>query len=100
MWIEAQCCPSRGETGGDPMATQFCGRTRREFFWELGAGFAGVALTGLLEQDAFFARADAPAAGLLAPRAPHFPPRAKACIFLYMYGGPSQMDLFDYKPEL
>jgi hypothetical protein len=36
----------------------------------------------------------------LAPRAPHLPGKAKHCIFLFMFGGPSQMDLFDYKPEL
>ena len=36
----------------------------------------------------------------LTPRKAHFPTKAKACIYLYMYGGPSQMDLFDYKPEL
>lgn len=86
---------------------QFCGRTRREFIWQVGAGFGGVALTALLERDGFFARpasaADnlaADAARPLAIRPPHFPGTAKACIFLFMYGGPSQMDLFDYKPEL
>ncbi|HEY5312035.1 MAG TPA: DUF1501 domain-containing protein, partial [Pirellulales bacterium] len=83
---------------------QFCGRTRREFLWQAGAGFAGVALSGMLQQDGFFAQA-APAprvasANLLAPRPQHFPAKAKRCIFLFMYGGPSQMDLFDYKPEL
>jgi Protein of unknown function (DUF1501) len=83
--------------------SQFCGRTRREFLWQIGAGFGGVALTALLDRDGFFARhaaAAEPAGSLLAPRPPHFPVRAKHCIFLFMYGGPSQMDLFDYKPEL
>ncbi|HEX3658968.1 MAG TPA: DUF1501 domain-containing protein [Pirellulales bacterium] len=84
---------------------QFCGRTRREFLWQAGAGFAGVALSGMLQQDGFFAQAvaagvRAPSANLLAPRPQHFPAKAKRCIFLFMYGGPSQMDLFDYKPEL
>jgi hypothetical protein len=69
----------------------------------MGAGFAGLALTALLDQDGFFA-ARAAEAGVdlnpLRPKAPHFPGKAKACIFLFMYGGPSQMDLFDYKPEL
>jgi hypothetical protein len=80
-----------------------CQGTRREFLWETGAGFTGLALTALLDGDGFFAgkaNAGAPPANPLAPKAPHFPARAKACIFLYMYGGPSQMDLFDYKPEL
>ncbi len=84
----------------------FCGRTRREFLWEAGAGFTGVALAGLLSDDGFFARADGPAASPqaaanpLAPRPPHFPARARSVIFLFMYGGPSHVDTFDYKPEL
>jgi hypothetical protein len=80
-----------------------CTGTRREFLWEMGAGFAGVALTALLDGDGFFAR-HASAAGAyanpLAVKKPHFAGRARHCIFLFMYGGPSQMDLFDYKPEL
>jgi hypothetical protein len=86
------------------MNTHFCRRTRREFLWEAGAGFTGVALTALLSQDGFFnqARANAPAASAnpLAPRQPHFPARCKSVIFLFMYGGPSQVDTFEYKPEL
>src|ERR1700722_9537395 len=86
----------------------FCGRTRREFLWEAGAGFTGVALTALLDRDGFFSgRAGAgvtpPGRSLDRPLAPipaPFPAKAKRCIFLFMYGGPSQMDLFDYKPEL
>src|SRR5947209_1425290 len=84
-----------------------CTGTRREFLWQSGAGFAGLALTALLERDGFFARhasAAAPparlATGPLAPRPPHFTARAKSCIFLFMYGGPSSVDTFDYKPEL
>ena len=84
----------------------FCGRTRREFLWETGAGFTGLALTGLLTLDKFFASdaRDASAAprsiNPLAPKPPHFAPKAKSVIFLFMYGGPSQVDTFDYKPEL
>jgi hypothetical protein len=80
-----------------------CTGTRREFLWQAGAGFAGLALTALLEQDGFFARharAAAPSTNPLAARPPHFPARAKRCIFLFMYGGPASMDTFDYKPEL
>ncbi len=87
---------------------QFCGRTRREWLWQTGAGFTGLALTSLLDQDGFFtAQADAAPGNSqrvfpnpLALKQPHFTPKAKHCIFLFMYGGPSQMDLFDYKPEL
>jgi hypothetical protein len=82
----------------------FCGRTRREFLWDTGAGFTGVALTALLSRDGFFASEPAtnPQAGanLLAARPPQFAPRAKSVIFLFMYGGPSQVDTFDYKPDL
>jgi hypothetical protein len=77
--------------------SSFCAGTRREFLWQTGAGFAGLALAALLEGDGFFARtalASAPA-GLPTRRS-----KVKSCIFLFMYGGPSQMDLFDYKPEL
>jgi hypothetical protein len=81
-----------------------CTGTRREFLWQAGAGFAGLALSALLERDGFFARhaqaAPAAYANPLAPRPPHFAPRAKRVIFLFMYGGPSSVDTFDYKPEL
>ena len=76
--------------------------TRRQFLWQAGGGFAGVALAGLLERDGFFTgRASAAeSVNLLAAKPPHRPTKVKSCIFLFMYGGPSQMDLFDYKPEL
>src|SRR5438445_1211882 len=82
------------------LGSQFCGRTRREFLWEMGGGFVGVALAGLLQRDGFTFGSPAPTSNPLAPRPSHFPGKAKSCIFLFMYGGPSQMDLFDYKPEL
>ncbi len=84
----------------------FCGRTRREFLWETGAGFTGLALTGLLSQDGFLLRQSIAADGQsrwqspLAARPPQFAPKAKSIIFLYMYGGPSHMDTFDYKPSM
>ena len=70
-----------------------CGLARRELLWEMGGGFAGVALAGMLGREA---RADGP----LAPRRPHHAGKAKACIFLMMNGGPSQVDTFDPKPTL
>ncbi|MGH7139891.1 MAG: DUF1501 domain-containing protein, partial [Pirellulales bacterium] len=83
----------------------FCGRTRREFLWEAGAGFTSLALTGLLCKDGFLANSAtaaeaAPHANPLAPKPPHFAPKATSVIFLFMYGGPSHVDTFDYKPEL
>ena len=83
-----------------------CGRTRREFLWEAGGGFVGTALATLLAGDGFLPRSavasdSAPALeSPLAPKAPHFPVRAKACIVLFMYGGVSQVDTFDPKLEL
>ena len=86
----------------------FCGRTRREFLWETGGAFTGVALAGMLAQDGFLAKQAVAADGVtpfaggnpLAPRQPHRTPKAKSVIFLFMYGGPSQVDTFDHKPKL
>ncbi|MFO1078650.1 MAG: DUF1501 domain-containing protein [Planctomycetota bacterium] len=76
----------------------FCGRTRREFLWQAGCGFGALPLVDRLTRDGVFA----PAGGddPMRPRPPHFAPKAKAVIFLFMYGGPSQVDTFDYKPRL
>lgn len=85
------------------MRQQFpCGQTRRESLWNMGAGFAGTAMTGLLASDGFFNRlqAEETNANPLAARDGHFVGRAKACIFLMMNGAPSQVDTFDFKPEL
>jgi hypothetical protein len=80
-----------------------CGLSRREAIWEMGAGFAGLALSALLERDGFFARhaaAATPAANPLAPRAAHQAVPAKSVIFLLMNGAPSHVDTFDPKPTL
>ena len=81
----------------------FCGRTRREFLWQAGGGFAGAALTAMLLDDGFFAgraRADQGDDDPLAPKPPHFAAKAKSVICLSMYGGVSQVDTWDPKPEL
>ncbi len=79
----------------------FCGRTRRDFLHTAAGGFASVALTGLLSQDGFFGNAQAASlANPLMPKDPRLPGKAKSVIFLFMYGGPSHMDTFDYKPKL
>jgi hypothetical protein len=91
------------------MAGQFCQRTRREFLWQTGGGFAGAALTGMLSTDGFFERTASGAeqssgargfVNPMAPKKPHFDAPATNVIFLFMYGGPSHMDTFDYKPKL
>ena len=86
-----------------PLKTRdFCGRvSRREFLTSVGGGFTSLALTGLLGLDGYFhAAGAAPLDSPLAPSSPHFAPKAKSVIFLFMYGGPSHVDTFDYKPEL
>lgn len=89
-----------------PSPQSFCGRTRREFLWQTGGGFTGTALAGMLGADGFLARQAVAADGKtpfvnpLAPREPHRVARAKSVIFLFMYGGPSHIDTFDYKPTM
>ena len=84
----------------------FCGRTRREFLWQTGGGFAGTALAAMLGEDGFLGRQAVAADGKtpwtnpLAPNRSQFQPRAKNVIFLFMYGGPSHIDTFDYKPRM
>ncbi len=73
--------------------------SRRAFLKRAGNGFGMVALASLLAQDQ--ARAErGTVVNPLAARPGHFPARAKRCIFLFMTGGPSHMDLYDPKPEL
>ena len=83
-----------------------CGRSRRQFLWEVGGGFAGLALTDLLTRDGFFTRTATASdnltggSSLLAAKTPHFPAKAKHAVFLFMNGAPSQVDTFDPKPAL
>ena len=69
-------------------------RVRRDFLTTSASGLGGVALSSLLSTDARGSRSTT------APLKTHFPARAKACIFIYMAGGPSHVDLFDPKPLL
>jgi len=72
---------------------------RRDFLLRAGAGFGAMALRGLeVVGEAAELRMDP--LNPFAVRPPHFAPRAKSVIFLFMVGGPSQVDTFDYKPEL
>jgi hypothetical protein len=72
---------------------------RRTFLRQAGCGFGAVALAALWSQDRLAAE-EKPVSNPLAPRQPHFQPRAKNIIYLYMDGGPSQVDTFDPKPRL
>jgi hypothetical protein len=73
--------------------------TRRHFFSQCGVGLGQIALGGLLSGGQMFGAEAAPS-NPMAPKAPHFPAKAKNVIFLFMAGGPSQLEMFDYKPEL
>ena len=70
--------------------------SRRELLLQVGNGFGAVALAGMMESAIGAANTGSP----LAPKSPHFKPRAKAVIHLFMHGGVSHVDTFDPKPEL
>ena len=75
-------------------ASQF---SRRDFLNRLGAGMGAIGLASVLGESRALGAA---AASPLLPKLPHFAPRAKRMIQLFMPGGPSQVDTFDYKPML
>ena len=88
-------------------AGAFCRRTRREFLWQAGGGFIGLALAGLLDATVFrparhsrAPQARRPARSRRRRASAQLAPKAKSVIFLFMYGGPSHVDTFDYKPKL
>src|SRR2546426_7044912 len=70
-------------------------RTRRDFLWQAGGGFASLALLDLLSRDA-----RAASSSPLAAKPSHFAAKAKHCVFLFMNGAPSHIDTFDPKPAL
>lgn len=83
--------------------------SRREFLTSSASGIGGVALAWLLARDGLLPAAEGSKSQAeplrdpvrpLVPRPPHFEPRAKSCIFIFMAGGSSQLDLFDPKPRL
>lgn len=75
-------------------------RQRRDFLAQAGGGFGMLALGGLLQQTGLVQAATPQSINPLAPHAPHFPVKAKSVIWLFMNGGPSHVDTWDYKPEL
>src|SRR5689334_2531355 len=80
--------------------------SRRQALKAAGVGFGYLALAGMLDGSARRAVAAAPATGKpatpgpLAPKKPHFPAKAKRIIFIFMEGAMSQMDTWEYKPQL
>src|SRR5438132_1020037 len=74
--------------------------SRRDMLRRCANGFGAVALAALLQDRAYGVASDPRAKDPLAPRPPHYPARARNVIFLFMDGGPSQVDTFDPKPRL
>src|SRR5881392_2740368 len=83
----------------DPLREHTLLMTRRHFFGRTATGIGALALGSLLNPALFSAMADE-SDGNLPLGKPHFAPKAKRVIYLFMAGGPSQMDLLDYKPTL
>ena len=98
-----EASPDSGRTGPElrgPGLSHGESQTRRDFVAGPCLGLGGMALAWLLGNESGGAFAASPNPSPLSPRAPHFAPRAKNVIFLFMAGGPSQLELFDNKPEL
>lgn len=74
--------------------------SRREMLRRAGMGFGSLALAGLMARDGLLAAEEASSKSSAPLPPPHFPPTAKSVIFLFMGGGPSQVDTFDPKPLL
>ena len=86
----------------DPLFTAQLQQTRRQFFGHTGLRLGGIALATMLGENMTASAAPA-ASGRVhppLPGVPHFPPKAKSIIYLHMNGGPSQLDTWDYKPQL
>ena len=88
-------CQSYLHAGQDPRLI-----ARRWFFRDCGVGLGTIALGELLRQSGFSAPDSARLLDPLAPKKPHFEPKAKRVIYLFMAGAPSHLELFDYKPKL
>ena len=93
-------CQDHLYRGADPETI-----ARRWFFQKCGVGLGSIAAASLMGRDLLGAdaaggRPSGTSANPLAPKVPHFAPKAKRVIYLFMAGAPSHLDLFDYKPEL
>src|SRR4051794_17791005 len=115
IWIEvgqAAGLPKRRQASGLPHKVVPLGKRhllkavmalfppdRRLFLRNAGCGFGAIALAAMLGEEGLLAE-ESKSPDPLAPKKPHFEPTAKRVIFLFMSGGPSQVDTFDPKPEL
>src|SRR5690349_4776818 len=76
------------------------GQTRRHFFKDCALGVGKIALASMFAKAGFAAAQQPRVVSPLAPRRSHHAARAKSVIYLFMAGGPSQLELFDHKPRL
>src|SRR5947209_3690980 len=74
--------------------------TRRQLLWQCGGGLGLIGLAHLLGREGLLAADHPQALNPLAPKQPHFAGRARAVIWIFVNGGPSQVDTWDYKPAL
>src|SRR5688572_11602625 len=95
LWIDCRMT-SEGNQMQHPFPLEHLSLTRRELLSRCGTGLGALALGGMLAEG----RAHAAGGNPLLPRTPHFTPRAKHVIHLFMNGGPSHVDTFDPKPLL
>ena len=88
----------------NPLRDYLVGQTRRQFFASAGVSAGSIALSGLLGQSAKAAPGESKNYGSgvhpSIPGLPHFPAKAKRIIYLHWNGAPSQLDTWDYKPDL
>jgi len=82
----------------DPIEQHFQEVTRRHFFKRGSLGLGTAALASMTPSQPLSAAATPTIGGL--PELPHFAPKAKRAIYLFMAGAPSQIDMFDYKPKM
>jgi hypothetical protein len=97
-WSAMPC--DRCRTPEEEHGARILARTRRQFFAHAGFGIGSLALASLLSEGKVLAGERSALPRPFAPRPPHFPARAKQVIYLFMAGGPSQLELFDHKPKL
>src|SRR5436305_9488708 len=89
-------CQANHYVGQDPTHV-----TRRWFFRDCGVGLGTLALAHLMHEGGYGASATPNAiADPLSPKQPHFAPKAKRVVYLFMAGAPSHLELFDYNPQL
>src|SRR5262245_40619550 len=96
LWIEGMrnTSPFHQTVGGHPELS------RREFLWRSGGGLGGIALASLLGGEGLLASTARARQSSVPSPLPHFQPRAKRVIQMFMAGAASHIDLFDFKPEL